>query len=296
MFDWDKLVDGYVNFLRVERGLRPNTVEAYSRDLATFGRYLAEHSPAGSGVQPQDVTGFLVSLADGGLSPRSQARMMSALRGLFRFAMRERLLSEDPTALVELPKVSRPLPQVLSNQEVEALLVAPDGSTPQGLRDTAMLHTLYACGLRVSELCSLQVEEVNLEAGFVVVQGKGAKRRIVPIGAAALELIEQYLTEVRPAYESSGRGALFLSNRRRALTRQAFWKLLRRYGLEAGIRSRLTPHVIRHSFATHLLENGAHLRAVQAMLGHADIVTTQVYTHVSRQHLVRMHRTHHPRG
>ena len=222
--------------------------------------------------------------------------MLSALRGLFKFALRERLVKTDPTAKVDLPKLSKKLPTVLSTNEVDRLLEAPDQNTARGLRDAAMINTLYASGLRVSELCSLKVEDINMAAGYLVVTGKGDKSRVVPIGEVARDLIERYLDEVRPAYSATPSGTLFLTNRRRPMTRQGFWKLLRRYGVKAGITNRLTPHVLRHSFATHLLENGAHLRAVQAMLGHIDIATTQIYTHVGRRHLVKMHQQHHPRG
>lgn len=296
MIAFDDLVDAYLNYARVERGLRPATIEAYAKDLARFGRALDDASKLLE-VKPEHVTGFLITLSEEGLSARSQARMLSALRSLFRFAVRERLAHADPTAQIELPRVSKRLPNVLSTEEVEALLGAADTDTAQGLRDAAMIHTLYATGLRVSELCSLTIEALNLDAGYlIVIGGKGDKSRVVPIGEVARDLIERYVTEVRPAYAAQPTGFLFLTNRRRPMTRQGFWKLLRRYGVAAGVTSRMTPHVLRHSFATHLLENGANLRVVQAMLGHADIATTQVYTHVGRKHLVKVHQRHHPRG
>jgi integrase/recombinase XerD len=206
-------------------------------------------------------------------------------------------VAADPTANVELPKLSKKLPAVLSAEEVTALLEAPDVGTPQGLRDAAMIHTLYATGLRVSELCGLEVESLNLGAGYLIVTGgKGDKSRVVPVGEVARDIIERYLAEVRPALAAAPSGPLFLTSRRGPMTRQGFWKLLRRYGLAAGVRGRITPHVLRHSFATHLLEHGANLRVVQAMLGHSDIATTQIYTHVTRSHLLDVHRKHHPRG
>ena len=298
MASFDLLVDAYLDYARVERGLRPSTIEAYGQDLSQFGSYLGERAEgeAEGEVQPEDVTGFLIEQSRRGITARTQARMLSALRGVFRFALRERLVSVDPTSKVELPQLSKRLPSVLSISEVEALLESPDQSTPQGLRDAAMIHTLYACGLRVSELCHLTVEELNLKAGYLMVTGKGDKRRVVPLGEVASDLIERYLAEVRPAYCSTSAGVLFLTNRRRAMSRQGFWKLLRKYAVSAGITARLTPHVLRHSFATHLLENGANLRVVQAMLGHADITTTQIYTHVGRRRLLELHRAHHPRG
>ena len=296
MASFDVLADGYLDHLRVERGLARNTVEAYARDLARFGRHLEEERLPVHGLRPEEITRFLVRLSREGLSARSQARLLSAVRGLFRFALRERLLTEDPTARVDLPKLSRRLPSVLTEGDVSALLAAPDPATDRGLRDAAMIHVLYATGLRVSELVALRVEDVNFEAGYIVVLGKGGKRRVVPISEVALDLVRCYLEEGRPAHSVTTDGPLFLTSRRRPMTRQGFWKLLRSYALKAGLRERITPHVLRHSFATHLLENGAHLRAVQAMLGHADIATTQIYTHVTREHLIRMHRQHHPRG
>jgi integrase/recombinase XerD len=299
MDSFDGIVDAYLDYARVEKGLRPASVSAYAQDLSRFAAYLEDEAKLAPGAPPraEHVTGFLVSLSESGLSARSASRTLSALRSLFRFALRERLVPSDPTANVELPKVSKKLPSVLSAEEVMALLEAPDLGTPQGLRDAAMIHTLYATGLRVSELCALRVESLNLAAGYlIVVGGKGDKSRVVPVGEVARDLIERYLNEVRPAWASTPSGPLFLTNRRGPMTRQGFWKLLKGYGLAAGLRGRLTPHVLRHSFATHLLEHGANLRAVQAMLGHSDIATTQIYTHVNRAHLLDVHRKHHPRG
>lgn len=295
-FSWDRLVDAYLNYARVERGLAPATIEAYAHDLARFGVFYEGLGRTAQEPRAEDVTAFLMDLASRGIGSRSQARMLSALRGLFRFAQREHLVDDNPTAKVELPKISKKLPSVLTNEEIEALLAAPDQETAQGLRDAAMIYTLYACGLRVSELCSIGVESVNLKAGYLIVTGKGEKTRVVPIGEVAYELIERYLYEVRPAHSTLSTGVLFLTNRRKPMTRQGFWKLLRKYAVQAGITARLTPHVLRHSFATHLLEGGANLRVVQAMLGHSDIATTQIYTHVGRKHLTQMHRLHHPRG
>jgi integrase/recombinase XerD len=296
MSGYDELVEAFLNYARVEQGLRPATIEAYAQDLTSFGRYLEEVGHLEGEVLPDRIIGFLLELSRSGLSSRSQARMLSALRGMFRFAKRERLVAVDPTNKVDLPRLSRRLPKVLSPDEVVELLAAPHLETPNGLRDAAMLHTLYASGLRVSELCSLDMQDVNVVARYLRVEGKGGKTRVVPISEVALELIDRYITEVRPAWASTEDGPLFLTNRRSPMTRQGFWKMIRRYGLEAGIRLAITPHMLRHSFATHLVENGANLRAIQAMLGHADISTTQIYTHVSRQHLIKMHKQHHPRG
>jgi integrase/recombinase XerD len=299
MDSFDGIVDAYLDYARVEKGLRPASVSAYAQDLTRFAAYLEDEAklPPGAPPKAEQVTGFLIALSEAGLSARSQSRTLSALRSLFKFALRERLVPFDPTVNVELPKLSKKLPSVLSAEDVMALLEAPDLGTPQGLRDAAMIHALYATGLRVSELCALRVENLNLAAGYLLVfGGKGDKSRVVPVGEVARDLIERYMTEVRPAWASAPSGPLFLTNRRGPMTRQGFWKLLKGYGLAAGIRGRLTPHVLRHSFATHLLEHGANLRAVQAMLGHSDISTTQIYTHVNRAHLLDVHRKHHPRG
>jgi integrase/recombinase XerD len=293
---YDEVADAYLNHLRVERGLARNTIEAYASDLARFGSFLEERERTAQGVRPEDITELLVRMADAGLSSRSQARLLSVLRGLFRFALREHLLPSDPTARVDLPKLSRRLPTMLSEEEVESLLAAPRPEERNGLRDAAMLHTLYATGLRASELCALRVEDINFEAGYLLVTGKGGKRRVVPVAHETLRLIERYMEAARPRVTSSPTGPLFVARRNKGMTRQGLWKMLRRMALKAGIRSRITPHVLRHSFATHLLEHGANLRAVQAMLGHADIATTQIYTHVTRDHLIRVHREHHPRG
>ncbi len=295
MVDWDLLTDAYLDYARVERGLRPATITAYGHDLARFGAYLEERAVS-SAIEPKHVTGYLVELSSQGVGVRSQARYLSALRAAFRFGLRERLIDSNPTTEVELPQMSKKLPSVLSFEDVTALLDAPDRSTPAGLRDAAMIHVLYACGLRVSELVGLQAEELNLGAGYLIVTGKGGKSRVVPIGEVAVDLVDRYFTEVRPAWSATNDGPLFLTNRRAPMSRQGFWKLLRRHALAAGIERRISPHVLRHSFATHLLENGANLRVVQAMLGHADIATTQIYTHVGKKHLRRMHEKHHPRG
>ncbi len=289
------LLDGYLNHLKVERGLAVNTLSAYARDLNRFLTFIEPRRVVE--VTPGEVSGFLVSLSKAKLSARSQARTLSAVRGFYKFLLRERHLKADPSELVDPPRISKRLPTVLSFEEVLRLLEAPRANkTPRGVRDHAMLHTMYAAGLRVSELCKLDLSELALERGFVAVHGKGNKRRLVPIGASATESLRTYLADVRPGWEKPGSRAVFLTHHGRAMTRQGFWKLIKRYARVAGITKNVKPHELRHSFATHLLRGGADLRAVQAMLGHADIATTQIYTHVARDHLAEMHREKHPRG
>lgn len=293
----DQAADLYLEHLKVERHLSRNTLDAYSRDLAAFGRFCAARGLTEAvAVDGSAVLEYLIALSKAGRAVRTQARQLVTLRGLFRHLRRERLLSADPTAGVELPRLGRKLPQVLTLDEVEALLAAPAQDSAAGLRDAAMLELLYATGLRVSELCQLRVADVNLERGVLLATGKGRKQRIVPIGESAVALVARYLREARPAADRQRSEALFLSRLGGALTRQAFWKLLRRHAVVAGITKVISPHKLRHSFATHLLERGADLRAVQAMLGHADISTTQIYTHLDRSQIFETFRRHHPRA
>ncbi len=291
----DLHLDLYLDHLKVERGLGLATIEAYSKDLQRFVRFLERERIALDEVDTGAVAAFLVSLSRGGLSARSQARYLSTLRGFFRHLVAEKELTADPTELVDGPKLLRKLPVVLGPEEMGRLLAAPDVTTAPGLRDAAMMHTMYGAGLRVSELVSLQEGDINLESGFLRALGKGQKRRLVPIGQVACDYVVRYLEEVRPLW-SQDDAALYLTNRGRRMTRQGFWKVVRRYARGAGIAKPVSPHKLRHSFATHLLIGGADLRAVQAMLGHADIATTQVYTHVTGDRLRAMHARHHPRG
>lgn len=293
----DQAADLYLEHLKVERHLSRNTLDAYSRDLAAFGRFCAARGLTEAvAVDGSTVLEYLIALSKACRAVRTQARQLVTLRGLFRHLRRERLLSADPTAGVELPRLGRKLPQVLTLDEVEALLAAPAQDSAAGLRDAAMIELLYATGLRVSELCQLRVADVNLERGVLLATGKGRKQRIVPIGESAVALVARYLREARPAADRQRSEALFLSRLGGALTRQAFWKLLRRHAVVAGITKVISPHKLRHSFATHLLERGADLRAVQAMLGHADISTTQIYTHLDRSQIFETFRRHHPRA
>ncbi len=297
--NFDRAVDLFVQHLKVERNLRPNTIEAYSRDLARLGRFLSEAKlDRIDRVNQAELTDYLLCLVDSGLSARSRARALVSIRGLFRFLVADRYLDSDPSETLDSPRIGRSLPVVLGTEEVDRLLAMPDLSTARGMRDSAMLATLYATGVRVSELVHMQLREANLERGYVRVLGKGQKQRLVPLGEVACQRIARYLDGGR-AHHAKGRNdlpALFLGNRQKPLTRQGFWKLLGNYARAAGISRAISPHKLRHSFATHLLEGGADLRAVQAMLGHADITTTQIYTQVSRARLLEVYKTHHPRS
>lgn len=294
----DAAVDLFLDHVKVERGLARNSVLAYGRDLAKFRRFCADEGLAeAEAVERDHILSYLDGQARAKLAPRSQARGLVALRQLFRYLCAERHLRRDPTANVELPRLGRPLPVTLTLDEVEALLAQPPLDSPRGLRDAAMLDTLYATGLRVSELVHLRLLDVNLNEQFLSTVGKGGKERLVPLGQRARDRIADYLASARPAL-LGGRlsAALFVTHLGRPMTRQGFWKLLGAYARAAGIRKRLSPHKLRHSFATHLVERGADLRAVQAMLGHADIGTTQIYTHLSREHLQAVVKKHHPRA
>jgi integrase/recombinase XerD len=294
----DQYLDLFLNFLVVEKGLSKNTLDAYGRDLAGYLEFLSCSSVAcPDHIGPSLVVGFLAVLKERGLSPRSRARKLVSLRMFHRFLLTEGLASTNPAALVEAPKSLNKLPQTLSPSEVECLLSAPAGATCYDLRDRAMLEILYATGLRVSELVGLTLQDLQLDAGYLTTMGKRSKQRVVPLGDAARDAVLDYLQHGR--YEFCGEGGcgfLFLNRSGNGLTRQGFWKMMKRRALEAGILKNITPHTLRHSFATHLLDNGADLRAVQAMLGHADISTTQIYTHVSRERLKNIHQQHHPRG
>jgi len=295
--DLDRAIDLYLDHLKVERNLAPNSIAAYARDLARFATFCAKKRAATvEAVAAREVLEYLIELSAARLSVRTQARQLVTLRGLFRYLRAEKHTAVDPTAGIELPKIGRKLPEVLTLEEVELLLAAPDRATPLGLRDATMLELLYATGLRASELCALRVDDLNPETGVLSAFGKGRKQRLVPVGQAALALLRDYLEKARPRLDKHRVNDLFLSRLGRRLTRQAFWKMVSDAAVRAGVHKNIYPHMLRHSFATHLLERGADLRAVQAMLGHADISTTQVYTHVSRSHLVEVYRRHHPRA
>jgi len=294
----EQYLDLFLNYVTVEKGLSKNTLEAYGRDLSRYLDFL-EQERAG---QPDDVTPavvmrYLVALREQGLSARSRARALVSVRMFHKFLYGERYARGNPTIRVEAPRSMQALPHTLSMQDVESLLNAPTGDEPGEMRDRAILELFYATGLRVSELIGLSMREVQLEVGYLMTMGKGSKQRIVPLGEAAIEAIRDYLQHGRPLLAArQDSGHLFLNRFGKGLTRQGVWKMIKRRALQAGISKRITPHTLRHSFATHLLENGADLRAVQTMLGHADISTTQIYTHVTRERLKKLHQQHHPRG
>jgi integrase/recombinase XerD len=294
------VISSFLMHVRVEKGLSPNTISAYRRDLNKFEGFARKRKLTLESVGRDDLVDFLAGLYRQKLESRTVARQLVTLRNFFRFAQIQGLIAEDPSINLESPKIRRHLPGYLRLQEVEKLLEQPDSKTPTGLRDRAMLEVLYSTGLRVSELISLGVNDLDAKVGCVRCIGKGDKERIVPVGKKALGMVEKYLREGRPqllrsAKASSG-PALFINRRGVALSRVGVWKILSAYGRRAGLRIALTPHMLRHSFATHLLERGADLRSVQLMLGHADISTTQIYTHVVEERLKQIYKAHHPRA
>ena len=298
VLSFDQCVDRFLNFLMVEKGLSKNTIESYSRDLLNLADFLEHH-----GINELDevknvtIMAFLLDVKSRGLSSKTTGRMLSATRTFFRFLVRENLLPADPTATIESPKVRPHLPSVLSIGEVDALLALPDVKTQRGLRDKAMLELLYATGVRVTELITLKMNSLNLEVGYLIAFGKGSKERIVPLGQTAQQWLKEYLQNARHHY-SHGKMSqfLFLNPSGKQLTRQGFWKLIKRYAVRAEITKKISPHTLRHSFATHLLDRGADLRSVQVMLGHVDISTTQIYTHITRERLKQIHQRYHPRA
>jgi integrase/recombinase XerD len=285
----------FLDFLRVERGLSPNTLAAYTTDLAKLAGFAAQSEKSLTELTRQDLTDFIRQLRSQGLNPRSVARTLVTVRNLYRFLMLDGHIKSDPSANLESPRVSSPLPKFLIAEEVEKLLASPDITTDLGLRDKAMIETLYATGLRVSELVSLKPGEVNLDPGFISTIGKGNKQRVVPLGESAVEWIRKYLPVRRRLLGNKNSERLFVGLGGTPLSRQDFWKLIVDYGRRARI-GHITPHLLRHSFATHLLENGADLRSVQMMLGHSDISTTQIYTHITNERLREIHKKYHPRS
>ncbi|MCD6586894.1 MAG: site-specific tyrosine recombinase XerD, partial [Desulfobacteraceae bacterium] len=290
--------DQYINYLIVEKGLADTTIDAYSSDLKNFVSFLQSckiNVIAGSDTTV--ILKYLILLRNEGLSTRSRARHLVTLRGFFKFLIQEKILKKDPTRIVDLPKIGMKLPDVLSVEEIVMILNVPDTSKPRGVRDAAMIELLYAAGLRVSELINVKIQDVNLEVGFVRTFGKGSKERMVPIGSQAREKINEYVTHARSILlKNQVSQFMFVARAGNPMTRQGFWKLLKKYAMQAKIGKKITPHSFRHSFASHLLEGGADLRAVQMMLGHVDISTTQIYTHVAKDHLKKLHEQFHPRG
>jgi integrase/recombinase XerD len=293
----EALIRSFLNYLRVEKGLSENTISAYGRDLKKFATYAEKERRTLEQIGRDDIVDFLRSLYRRKLDSRSVARHLVSLRQFFRFGVSEELMRDDPTMNVESPKFRSSLPSHLSVDEVDRLLAQPDLKTVRGLRDKAMIELLYSTGLRVSELCGLRTGDLQMEAGVLRCIGKGDKERLVPVGGAAIRAVQQYLRESRPKLLRGRQSPhLFVSHRGSRLARNGLWAILSRYGRRAGLRMKMTPHKLRHSFATHLLERGADLRSVQMMLGHADISTTQIYTHVMQERLKQVYKAHHPRS
>lgn len=294
----NSIIEEFLHFIMIEKGLSENTIAAYRRDLKQYNEYMILQKVGSiDNIDRLLIGNYLATLKDDNKSQKTIARQVASIRGFHQFALREKYAVKDPTVMIEPPKVAVHLPDVLSVEEVDHLLASPDTSKLHGKRDVAMLELLYATGMRVSELINLDVSQVNLMMGFVSVIGKGDKERIVPLGSTSIRVLEDYLKTTRPKMIKKERtDSLFLNFHGRRLTRQGFWKILKQLKIDAGITKHLTPHTLRHSFATHLLENGADLRAVQEMLGHADISTTQLYTHISKKQIRDVYKNTHPRA
>jgi integrase/recombinase XerD len=289
-------LDAFIDHLWLEDGLSKNTLESYRLDLTSFALWLTPQNKQLLTVDQANIQQYL-AVKFPRSKPRSISRLIASMRRFYRYLMRDNKISLDPTIQIQSPKLPRSLPKSLNEEEVVSLLNAPNLAEPAGLRDRAMLELLYACGLRVSELVDVKVTEVSLSDGVVRITGKGSKTRLVPMGEEAVDWISRYLSEARPdILQKRLCDALFVTNRGDAMTRQAFWYLIKRYALLAGVNKHMSPHVLRHAFATHLLNHGADLRVVQMLLGHSDISTTQIYTHVARERLKQLHSMHHPRG
>ncbi len=292
------VIDAFLDALWAERGLSQNTLSAYRRDLQAFSNWLMKSQLDLLAATSADIQSFIAHRGKNGVKPSSLARLISSLRRFYRYQLREGRIEEDPSALIDSPKLAKTLPETLSESQIDALLEAPDITDAIGLRDRAMLELLYATGLRVSELVSLEQSQLSLQQGVVRVIGKGNKERLVPMGDVAVDWLMQYKAESRPDL-MTGKGvcnALFVTRRGTGMTRQAFWYLIKRYALAVGISQKISPHTLRHAFATHLLNHGADLRVVQLLLGHSDLSTTQIYTHVAKARLQALHQKHHPRG
>lgn len=298
MEEADILLDEFLNFIAVEKGLSKNTIEAYSRDIIKYISFLEAGEISLLQASPSHIVSFLSNLKENGISVRSYTRNLIAIRMFYKFLLKNGRISNAPTANIDMPKLAARLPETLSIEEVDRLIEAPKAEDKLGLRNKTMLETLYATGMRVSELISIKLNDLNLQTGYIVAYGKGSKERIVPLGENAISYIRKYLDSSRPMILKNRKSEyLFVTNRSKKLTRQAFWALIKRYALLAGIsKNKVKPHALRHSFATHLLERGADLRAIQTMLGHADISTTQIYTHVKTDALKAIHKKSHPRG
>lgn len=291
------MIDEFLDYLIVGKGLSENTRISYSRDLLRFSAFLRKKGLTPAESSPDDITSFIKSLKEGGMSVRSYARTLIAIRGFYKYLLKKGAVKASPCSNIDIPKVHKSLPDFLTIDEVDSLLASPDPENALGLRDKAMLETLYATGLRVTELVTLRLNDVNLQGGYLSAFGKGSKERLVPLGESAMHWLKRYMEEARPSFlKKKTSRFLFLTARSTSMTRQNFWVIIKLSALKAGIdKKKIKPHVLRHSFATHLLERGADLRLVQEMLGHADISTTQIYTHVTNERLKRLHKKH-PRG
>ncbi len=295
----DTLLQRYFDFLKLEKGLSPNTLAAYGHDLSFFANFVAQRKTKVTAIVASDIIDHLMQLSDHHLKARSMARHLISLRGFFKFLIKERVIAKNPLSLVELPKAGRKLPRFLSLEQVEKILslsTPTEKLSPEDVRNQTMIEVLYATGLRVSELVSVSVDNLNLQQGFLKTMGKGSKERMVPLGKISTQAIQNYLTQAREVLRKNrSSAALFLTRRGKGMTRQMFWKILQKKATMAGIREKVSPHMLRHSFATHLIQRGADLRSVQTMLGHADISTTQIYTHLNLAHLKSV-ASKHPRA
>jgi integrase/recombinase XerD len=292
-----EFIDIFLNYLSVERGLSQNTIASYREDLSAYLNFIsANHIDTLSKTTRKNITDFMLFQKDKGIAVNSIARRLAALKSFYRFLVRERLLKIDPSSLIESPKLWKKIPQTLSINEVDALLSQPDTRSAAGIRDKAILETIYATGMRVSEAVNLKLDNVNLEIGFLRCIGKGNKERVIPLGKKAIASIKRYLEISRPHFLKKRENEfLFLNRFGKRISRQSLWKIIKKYAKSSGIKKPIRPHILRHSFATHLLERGADLRSVQEMLGHANISTTQIYTHINKDRLKAIHRMYHPR-
>jgi integrase/recombinase XerD len=291
------LIERFLDNLWAERGLSDNSLKSYRHDLLNLNDQLIKQGKSLTTAKREDLLAVLATQVQLGKSPRSISRYLSSYRQLYRWLVRERIITADPVALIESPKTGRGLPKALTEKQVETLLTAPDSNTLLGMRDEAMLELMYATGLRVSELVGLEIANLNLNQGVIRVIGKGQKERLVPIGAEAHDKLKLYLLNARPEILNGAQtDSVFVTTRKAGMTRQAFWYMVKRYAMQCEIPAKISPHMLRHSFATHLLNHGADLRVVQLLLGHSDLSTTQIYTHIAKEGLKRLHETHHPRG
>ncbi|MFB0932857.1 MAG: site-specific tyrosine recombinase XerD [Pseudomonadales bacterium] len=292
------LIDKYIDSLWLEKGLSQNTLDSYQRDLKALTKWLDESNRSLQSVRREDLLKYLADRMGSGIKARSTARALSCLRSFYRYLLREKVIKVDPTLRIDNPKLGRPLPDSLTESDVERLLAAPDLTTPIGIRDRAMLEVLYACGLRVTELVSLRLTDMNLRQGVLRVMGKGSKERLVPLGEEAISWLQRFIQDSRDELlkKNLSEDVVFPSNQGKMMTRQTFWHRIKIHAQDAGIKKKLSPHTLRHAFATHLVNHGADLRVVQLLLGHSDLSTTQIYTHIAQQRMKELHAEHHPRG